>query len=355
MFASCARVEVTWPFVAASPSDDPLHKEAEMKRVAPIAAVGVAFIIVWPATAAGGLARRPQAREMTSLHSLTPALRGPTSTPRGAQSIRGNSVTFPDSTNEDPAAPDIISVVVSNDDSGLITIQINIANRPQLTSDMDVTVYFDTDRSSTNGAGKNFEGAELGIDLTKNGVALARWNGSKFDFSGGSPSSLIFSYANGATFKVKASDLGLTDFNFFVAAGSGPESDFHIDFAPDAGHGTWNYQIKVAPTTRSQLKLATERFGTDVYPKRPKAPEQLVAYLLVRRLDTGKQIRTGQVLCRATIGGRALETISGGFFRGTVNCNWELPKSARGKTVKGSITITFQGAKISRPFSVRIG
>ena len=119
-------------------------------------------------------------------------------------------VTFEDSTGEDPAEADITSVVVSNDDAGLITLQVTLSNRPELTSDMHVAVFVDTNKNATAGAGPDAEGTELEIDLAQNDVALGRWNGSTFDFSAASPSSLIYSYANGATFKIKAADLGST-------------------------------------------------------------------------------------------------------------------------------------------------
>ena len=45
-----------------------------------------------------------------------------------------NSTTYPDSTGEDSAAPDITSVVVSNDDAGLITFQVTVSNRPTMTA-----------------------------------------------------------------------------------------------------------------------------------------------------------------------------------------------------------------------------
>jgi hypothetical protein len=164
--------------------------------------------------------------------------------------LRANSQTYSDSTGEDAAAPDITTIVVSNDDNGLLTFQINIANRPQLIEPLDIGIFLDTDLNAANGAGPNFLGAELLIDLIPGDVAVGRWNGSRFDFSGGSPSSLAFSYANGATIKVKASDLGLTTFNFYVAADSDRHNpDSHLDFAPDSGHGIYNYQVKLAPPT----------------------------------------------------------------------------------------------------------
>jgi hypothetical protein len=62
-----------------------------------------------------------------------------------------NSQTFADSTGENPAAPDVTSIVLSNDDAGLITFQINVSNRPALTPDMLFWVFLDTDDNSATG------------------------------------------------------------------------------------------------------------------------------------------------------------------------------------------------------------
>ncbi len=160
--------------------------------------------------------------------------------------VRANSQTYPDSTGEDPVAADITGIVVSNDDSGLLTFQTNISNRPTLTGDMGVSVFIDTDQNATDGAGPDFDGADIELALDSTGVDLGKWTGTGFSFNG-SPSSLVASYANGATIKVKAADLGLTTFNFFVGTITGTNPDFHFDFAPDPGHGTFNYQVKITP------------------------------------------------------------------------------------------------------------
>ena len=54
----------------------------------------------------------------------------PTSALAKSARAKANSQTFTDSTGEDPNAPDITTIVVSNDDAGLITFKINISNRP---------------------------------------------------------------------------------------------------------------------------------------------------------------------------------------------------------------------------------
>ena len=74
-----------------------------------------------------------------------------------------NSQTFQDSLGENPSGPDITSIVVSNDDAGLITWKINISNRPALTQDMTILIYLDTDQNASTGD-KSSEGAEYAID-----------------------------------------------------------------------------------------------------------------------------------------------------------------------------------------------
>ena len=60
----------------------------------------------------------------------------PTSALAKSARARANSQTFTDSTGEDPNAPDITTIALSNDDAGLVTFKINISNRPALTADM---------------------------------------------------------------------------------------------------------------------------------------------------------------------------------------------------------------------------
>ena len=60
---------------------------------------------------------------------------------RGSARAAANSVTFTDSSGEDARGPDITTVVLSNDDKGVLTWVINVPNRPTLTGDMGFIVY----------------------------------------------------------------------------------------------------------------------------------------------------------------------------------------------------------------------
>ncbi len=67
-----------------------------------------------------------------------------------------NSATFQDSASEDPAAPDITTIVVSNDNARVLTFQVNIPNRPTLTPDMLLSAFVDTDANPATGDPTSF-------------------------------------------------------------------------------------------------------------------------------------------------------------------------------------------------------
>jgi hypothetical protein len=159
----------------------------------------------------------------------------------------GNSVTYQDSTGEDSASLDIQQIVVSNDDAGLLTFEIHLGNVSALTGKNDVAILIDSDNNPADG-GTDYSGADIGIDVSGGSADLIKWDGSHFAFSQ-SPSSLTYGFANGVlTVRVKASDLGLTSFNFYVFTDTDYSADgSNVDFAPDRGHGTFAYEVKISP------------------------------------------------------------------------------------------------------------
>jgi hypothetical protein len=40
---------------------------------------------------------------------------------------------------------------------------------------------------------------------------------------------------------------------------------------------------------------------------------------------------------------------------GVATCVWRIPKTAKGRTMRGNITLTVQGVRVTRPFSARFG
>jgi hypothetical protein len=264
----------------------------------------------------------------------------------------GNSTTFPDSIGEDASAPDITNVVVSNDDAGLITFQVNIGNRPTLTQDMFLLIFLDTDNNSATGD----SGVDYVIELDPGFVSLAQWNGSDF-VNAPSQTSLTYAYSNGATIHVSAADLGKTKtFKFNVAAFSGfaldasgnPDlTNLKRDYSPDPGHGMFSYQVLT--------KLVLTATAFTVAPRPAKAGGLFSVSLAAKENDTNAAPKAGAVSCSASIAGKRIAARAHALRNGIAVCVWRLPATAKGRTVRGLITLTVQGTSLTRGFSARVG
>jgi hypothetical protein len=279
----------------------------------------------------------------------------PTSALAKRAAARANSQTFTDSTGEDPAAPDITSIVVSNDDAGLITFKINISNRPALTADMLVLVFLDTDKQATTGD-PQLGGIDYAIQLAQGEVGLFKWNGSDY-VAAPSQSSVTYSYdATGATIRASAGELGTTKaFNFLALALSGIGTDAsgnpdptneHGDPAPDAGHGVFSYEVV------TKLTLSVRAFTTS--PKPAKAGKRFIAGLAATESDTNGPVQAGTVACSATVGGKHLSATAHVIANGIAACAWSIPRTAKGKTLRGTVSLTVKGTTVVRTFAVKV-
>jgi len=271
-----------------------------------------------------------------------------------------NSVTYQDSTGENPAAPDITTIVVSNNDVGMITFRINIPNRPQLTRDMLASIVVDTDANPATGDPDNL-GADYAIELFQGEVALFKWDGTALTRTVGNPpaTTLIYQWANGVSIKISAAELGNTKkFGFGVIAMSGivfnettGEPDFAnivADAAPAGTAGLYSYVVKIAPA-RLVFKSLTKA------PASPKAGKTFTVRMSATRSDTGAAIVNGRVNCVAKAGTKSVKPKSQKFVGGQAVCVFTVPAGSTGKTLRGTITIVFEGKKLARPFSAKIG
>jgi hypothetical protein len=271
-----------------------------------------------------------------------------------------NSVTYQDSTGENPAAPDITTIVVSNNDTGMMTFKINIPNRPQLTRDMLIDMLVDTDANPATGD-PDLLGADYAIELFQGEVSLFKWDGTALTRRVGDPpaTSLIYSWAGGVTINISAAELGNSKkLGFGVIAVSGivfdettGEPDFTSsvsDAAPAGNAGFYTYDVKVAPA-RLVFKSLTKA------PASPKAGKTFTVRMAATRSDTGAAIVNGQVDCTAKAGARGVRPKSERFVGGQAVCVFTIPAGTKGKLLRGTITIIFEGKKLTRPFSGKIG
>ena len=265
-----------------------------------------------------------------------------------------NSKHFPDATGEDPQAPDITAVDVSNTNAGLITFKIRIANRPTLTPDMAVFLIMNTDGKTSTGD-PGFLGADYLIDYESGGFELAKWNGTTFVLAQ-SAGTLSASYdASGATISIGASDLGATKAIKFLAetvsgittdaAGNPDVTNAHRDYAPNPGNALYAYDVLMRVTLDPLAYLTT--------PKSARAGASYSASLAATESDTQSLVSHAAISCVAEVGGVRIASKSA-LANGVATCFWLLPRGSRGKTIVGSISIAIRGATLTRRFSARI-
>lgn len=269
-----------------------------------------------------------------------------------------NSVTYQDSTGENPDAPDITTIVVSNNDAGLITFRINVPNRPTFTRDMLIALEVDTDNNPQTG---NEDGADYAIELVLGEAFLYRWDGTSFTRRPGDPpfTSLRFSYRGGVSITISRAELGNTSrFRFSVVVISGATFDEETgeidlstavaDFAPAIGAGLYSYEVKIAKPTLVVRRVVT-------VPVEVKAGQLLTLRMTVARSDTGATIKSGRVTCQGRAGGAALKATTAGVQGGAVVCVWQIPANAKGKTFSGRATVVFEGLRATGSVTKKIG
>ena len=273
--------------------------------------------------------------------------------------IAANSTSYQDSSGENPAAPDITTLTVSNNDAGVISFRLNIPNRPELTQDLLLLLFADTDANPQTGDPDTL-GADYVIQIFGGEAALFRWDGMDFTRRAGDPpaTSLIFSYQGGVTITISAAELGNTKrFGFAAIAVSGivvdtatGDLDFTnavSDVAPAAGAGLYPYEVKITPPTLVVKKLTPS-------PVRPTAGQAFTLRLVAARSDTGAVVQNGKVSCVGRVGSARLKAQFQQVQSGAAVCTWNIPPGATGKTFRGSVGVVFEGLKASRGYAGKV-
>lgn len=271
-----------------------------------------------------------------------------------------NTVTFNDSAGEDPAAPDITAIVVSNDDTGMLSFRVAVPNRPTLGQDMIFEIWVDSDNNPATGT-PELAGVDYVMQLVRGEINLYRWDGTGFTRRFGDPSAvtLSFAYQDGITVRISATELGNTKrFNFFTVVISGCVVDpttqdldctnAKSDAAPGGGAGLYPFEVKITPPTLVVRRLSAS-------PARPAAGRPFTMRLVAARSDTGAVVQNGRVTCVGRVGSSLLRAQTARVTGGAAVCTWLIPKLAKGKTFRGSVAVTFEGLRAARSLSRTIG
>jgi hypothetical protein len=170
--------------------------------------------------------------------------------------IAANSTTYQDSVGEDPAAPDITTIAVSNDDAANISFRVNVPNRPQYSQDIAIVLLIDSDANQATGDPQSL-GADHRLQVMQGRAELVRWNGSDYASTASSPS---YTWSGGPTIRINAANLNNTRRLLFdVTAISGAAFDStgaldctncKRDFAPAVGFYRYEVRVSSQPSPR---------------------------------------------------------------------------------------------------------
>jgi hypothetical protein len=242
--------------------------------------------------------------------------------------------TYDDGIEDAGAAPDFCGGNVVNNDNEAVKFVLHVHNRSVATPGDEYAILLDVDSNPATGE----SGADYRVSFAGTASQLERWGGATF-VPTGIPSAVRVDWEEGMgpAVRVRLADIGNpTAFNFAFVSRSGADGDV----APDAG--MWSYQL-----TRLDLTVRSFTRGP------AKAGTALVTRMLVHRSDSDEPLTEGTIACVAKLAGKPLRG-AGAFAGERATCTWRLPKNARSKRVEGSMTVSFQGVRVARSFSVRV-
>jgi len=255
------------------------------------------------------------------------------------------SAAFSDPTNDEDAAPDIASIRVSDAKNGWVSFAISTPNYATLPGESIVGLVIDTDNRRSTGD----SGADVRVTSVGGEWELERWISSTKNWNpDGAPTRVRVRSAGGVvTVEVHRSELGgRSRLGFSVVTAdinTSADTVVGVDVAPDDGaFFTYTFANKAA------VSLEATRLFTS--PARPRAGKPFAVNLPVRRSDTGKGITSGTVSCRVLASGKRVPA-KGSVLRGSGRCTFVVPASAKGKLLRGTITVRSSGSSVAADFA----
>ena len=243
--------------------------------------------------------------------------------------------TIPDAAGD--GDPDITQVVVGSNASGGLTFVTQIGNRTQLADNEFVFVMIDSDANQATGQPPN--GVDYALALTKEGAAVLRWTGTTFEVT---DAQTVYGYTyKGFRIGVNKSDIGVTtnELNFWVETASGDR----FDEAP-------NGEFAVYPLSSNPLRLTIRSVNA---PKTVKVGRRFTVALTAHRSDLDEITSAGDVVCTAKVGARSVR-LARAFPAEAAQCIGAAPRNAKNKTLKVTISLALDGARVSRTVSIKV-
>ena len=121
---------------------------------------------------------------------------------------------------------------------------------------------------------------------------------------------------------------------------------------PNLANNSASVTVVVAPAPPSgggTVKVAAG--AARLSPAKPKAGGTVKA--TVRVTANGAPVRPSGLACKGTIGSAKAKATKKAAV-GSATCSYRTPKSAKGKTLRGSVSFTARGKKFTKRFSAKL-
>jgi hypothetical protein len=252
---------------------------------------------------------------------------------------------FSDASGDGAGAPDVVRVDVANDAQNRVAIAVELAGNQMLASDSDVVITFDTDKNVDTGSG----GWDYYAIVAGDGSHLLRsWDGTQWVDA---PSTTVKTYvfAGLVLFGIDRTELGNTAaFDFAIdAAKVANDQVVARDLAPDGDGSFWSYA-----TVAKSYGLVGSPISAK--PKVPSASAKLLLSFMTMRTDSIEPLVGAKSTCTVKVGTKRVTTrLSTGL--GFAQCeSVRLPKDAKGKLLKATMTTSAGGKTVTKTFTAKV-
>lgn len=296
----------------------------------------------------------------------------------GLVTLVGSGVALSDTTFTDPpgdsgAAPDITQLVVLNDLAGTITLRVTTALPIGDASLIFIGLDADSNPSTGDFGDEYLLAAGLG-GFTR----IEKWDGTNW-VKTTVPSLVSVISGNVVELRIARQDVGIvTSFGVSAAAALFDANDKFVteDDAPDSGQ--WIYVLAFPQCSNGKDddrdgKVDSQDLGCSspsdilesddpvtlrsskviVSPTQPRAGKKVLVSAPITRVETGLGISSGTARCVARVGATTLKGV-GNVGSGRASCRFTMPAAAKGKTARGTMTVTHLARTAVIPFTFRV-
>ena len=244
---------------------------------------------------------------------------------------------------------------MSSDEAGLLSFKVTLAAEPDRHT--AVLAYLDTDRNAATGMsvrfGADYQLAASQLSQTDATFSLRRWNGRTFvDVSSVYPDVEL----RGRVVRLGFANADRIAKSFRFAVETQRRPGVLLDRAPDPGQPPLTFEMRGSSPAKLSLAEIT------LVPPRPRAGRVLTASMGIKaggHVDVMNNIE--DFACSARVGPRFLEARDSSGLHGIegaataeIQCVWRIPPGTSGKSLVGSIELTFRGRPVSQNFSALI-